>query len=75
MDPDSDQAGRPSRGRVDEVGRYSGVVSQRADLHRRDLQDGREDYFLHGCLAERLFGASSLSNRCNIPSLKSSICV
>jgi hypothetical protein len=38
LDPGSDQAGRPSRGRGDEVGRCSGVVSQRADLHQRDVQ-------------------------------------
>jgi hypothetical protein len=62
-DPGSDQAGRPRRRRGVEVEGCSGVVSQRADLHRRDVQERREDDLLQGRLAEGPFGPLQLQSR------------
>src|SRR4029077_10498442 len=46
--PHIDQASRPRGRRGVEVERGSGVVSRRIDLHRRDLQERREDDLLQG---------------------------
>ena len=46
--PHIHQASRPRCGRGVEVERGSGVVSRRIDLHRRDLQERREDDIFQG---------------------------
>src|SRR5438093_10993554 len=46
--PHIDQASRLRGGRGVEVERGSGVVSRRIDLHRRDVQERREDDLLQG---------------------------
>src|SRR5262249_17252495 len=46
--PHVDQASRPRGGRGVEVERGSSMVSRRIDLHRRDLQERREDDLCQG---------------------------
>jgi len=50
--PQIDQASRPRCGRGVEVERCSGVVSRRIDLHRRDIQERRENDIFQGAALE-----------------------
>ena len=49
-----------------EVERDSSLVAQRADLHRRDVQEGREDDLCQGSLPEGPFGLFNSSLEGNV---------
>ncbi len=60
------KAADPERGRGMEVER-SGLVAPRADLHRRDLQEGREDDLREGRLAAGPFRPVQFQSRRQCP--------
>src|SRR3989454_7276272 len=61
--PRPDQGGRPRSGRGVEVERDSSLVAQRADLHRRDVQECREDDLRQGSLPEGPFKPLQFQSR------------
>jgi hypothetical protein len=60
--PHIDQASRPRSRRGVEVERGSGVVSRRIDLHRRDVQERREDDLRQRGGSEGSFGRLQLQS-------------
>src|SRR5262249_35273334 len=60
--PHLDQASRPRGGRGVEVERGSGVVARRIDLHRRNLQERREDDLRQRGGSEGSFGPLQLQS-------------
>src|SRR5213596_2710787 len=56
------QGSRPRSRRGVEVERGSGVVARRIDLHRRDLQERREDDLRQGGGSERSLGPLQLES-------------
>src|SRR5262249_55510544 len=61
--PHPDQGSRSRSGRGVEVERGSGVVARRVDLHRRDLQERREDDLRQGGSAEGSLAPLQLQSR------------